>query len=93
MHKSSRFSLDRHITGPDPNTLLPLTKSETSTNDSMRPNSHEHKQGEFGSQDEPESEDDVGWFRLVFVVIALILSMFMVRETSVHGCGWTLTVS
>lgn len=84
MEKSSP---DRHTNGPDPNGLLPLTKSETSSIASIKQSSHVSQQ-EPESQDELESEDDVGWSRLIVVVIALILSIFMVYETSVHyrGC-------
>lgn len=74
MEKSSP---DRHTNGPDPNGLLPLTKSETSSIASIKQSSHASQQ-EPESQDELESEDDVGWSRLIVVVIALILSIFMV---------------
>lgn len=94
MEKSSRSSLDDRINGPGPNKLLPVTKSETSTIASIRRSSHESQQDEPESQDEPKSEDDVSWSRLTFVVIALVLSMFMVCETSVHcfGCGLTFSL-
>ncbi|MCJ1261808.1 hypothetical protein MMC22_001676 [Lobaria immixta] len=75
MEKSSP---DRHTDGPDPNGLLPLTKSETSSIASIKQSSHVNQQEEPESQDELESEDDVGWSRLIVVVIALILSIFMV---------------
>lgn len=88
MEKSTRSSLDRHTNGPAPNALLPLTKSETSSSASIKQSSRITQQGEPESQDELESEDDVGWSRLIVVVIALILSIFMVYKTSVHyrGC-------
>lgn len=84
MEKSSRFSLDRRTNGLDPNTILPVNKSESSTSTSIRRSSHEDNLDGPLSQDEPEAEYDVGWSRIIFVVIALILSMFMVSETSMH---------
>lgn len=78
MEKSTRSSLDRYTNGPSQIILLQSTKSETPTTASIRRSSNENTPDELHSLDEPESEDDVGWSTLIIVVIALILSIFMV---------------
>ena len=104
MEKPSLSSLGPNIAGSDPNTLIPSTRSKTSSIASIERSSHEkdhvkeqhglesqdelESQKEPQSQEEPESEDDVGWSRLLFVVIALVLSIFMVCEVSVRCCGF-----
>lgn len=105
MEKPSLSSLDPKTAGSDPNTLIPSTRSKTSSIASIERSFHEkdlekdlekelekeqhglESQDEPESQEELESEDDVGWSRLTFVVIALILSIFMVCETSVRCWG------
>ena len=97
MEKPSLSSLDPNTAGSDPNTLIPSTRSKTSSIASIERSFHEkdHEKEQHGlesqeeaqSQEEPESEDDEGWSRLIFVVVALILSIFMVCEISVRCCG------
>ena len=87
MEKPSLSRLDHPTTDQDPNSLLPSIKSETSTTASIGPSSSDKQQEEVESQDEPENEDHVGWSRLIIVVIALILSIFMVCKTPAHGCA------
>lgn len=104
MEKPSLSTLDPNTAGSEPNTLIPSTRSKTSSIASIERSFHEkdHEKEQHGlesqdelesqeepqSQEEPGSEDDVGWSRLIFVVIALILSIFMVCEISVrcYGC-------
>lgn len=78
MEKSTRSSLDRYNNGPSQIILLQSTKSDTPTTASIRRSSNENTPDKSPSLHEPEREDEVDWSKLIIVVVALILSIFMV---------------